>query len=223
MCVSELYKLFRRNVPHILEKIFFSLDYNTFKKCHDVSKDWKNLLISETFLERGKTIFCEQIRYDLMLSTKEGNIDMIIKLLSSFRVDVNFISENDMNLSPLALAALKGHDEVIELLLDKGAEPNVALPGWQAEKEGCTALHIASHWGHKNVAKLLLQGGAEPNIADGVGATPLFDAATEGHKDLVQLLLYNGAELNMTSTEPLGITPLHCAVSKGHKDVVAEQ
>ena len=69
MCVSELDKLFRRNVPHILEKIFLSVDYNTFKKCQEVSKDWKNLLISETFLERGKTIFCEQIRNDLMHST----------------------------------------------------------------------------------------------------------------------------------------------------------
>ena len=155
-----------------------------------------------------------------MLSTKEGNIHIIIKLLSSFWVDVNFISENDMNLSPLALAALKGHEKVIELLLDKGAEPNLALPSWQAEQEGCTALHLASHRGHKNVAKLLLQGGAEPNIADGVGATPLFDAATEGHKDLVQLLLDKGAELNRTSTEPLGTTPLHCAASKGQKDVV---
>ena len=66
MSVSEFNKLLRRNVPHILEKIFLSVDYNTFKKCQEVSKDWKNLLISETFLERGKTIFCEQIRNDLM-------------------------------------------------------------------------------------------------------------------------------------------------------------
>ena len=96
-----------RDVPHILEKIFLSLDYNAFKKCQEVSKDWKNLLISEPFLERGKTIFCEQIRNDLMHSTKEGNIDKIIKLFSRFRIDVNFISENDMNMSPLTLAALK--------------------------------------------------------------------------------------------------------------------
>ena len=34
-------KLFVMNVPHILEKIFLSLDYESFKKCHDVSNTWK--------------------------------------------------------------------------------------------------------------------------------------------------------------------------------------
>ena len=37
MCVSKFDKLLTRNVPHILEKIFLSLDYNTFKKCQEVS------------------------------------------------------------------------------------------------------------------------------------------------------------------------------------------
>ena len=134
MCVSKFDKLLTRNVPHILEKIFLSVDYNTFKKCQEVSKDWKNLLISEPYLEKGKIIFCEQIRNDLMISTNKGKIDIIIKLFSSFRIDVNFISKKCMNMSPLAVATCSGHEDVIQLLLDKGAEPNLALPSWQEEQ-----------------------------------------------------------------------------------------
>ena len=42
-------KLFAMNVPHILEKIFFSLDYDAFKTCAEVSNTWKELLSSESY------------------------------------------------------------------------------------------------------------------------------------------------------------------------------
>ena len=38
--------LFQRSVPHILEKIFLSLDYKTFKACHKVCAAWGETLAS---------------------------------------------------------------------------------------------------------------------------------------------------------------------------------
>ena len=43
---SNFDKFFLRNVPHILEKIFFSLDYMSFKTCMRVNKTWRDLLIT---------------------------------------------------------------------------------------------------------------------------------------------------------------------------------
>ena len=60
--------LLSKNVPHILEDIFFSVDYDSFKKCLEVSKSWNDLLTSESFLRRGKSVFCEEIQDELLLA-----------------------------------------------------------------------------------------------------------------------------------------------------------
>ena len=47
--------LFTRSVPHILEKIFLSLDnYESFQRCLEVSKKWNEVLASESFQEKAK-------------------------------------------------------------------------------------------------------------------------------------------------------------------------
>ena len=41
--------LLSRNVPHILENIFFSMDYNSFKTCMKVNKTWRELLTTAPY------------------------------------------------------------------------------------------------------------------------------------------------------------------------------
>ena len=53
--------LFEKSVPHILERIFFYLDYESFKTCGDVCKVWKDLLTSQTFRRKAKTMFSGEI------------------------------------------------------------------------------------------------------------------------------------------------------------------
>ena len=50
-------RLFQQSVPHILERIFFHLDYESFKACYDVCKVWKILLSSQTYHGRAITVF----------------------------------------------------------------------------------------------------------------------------------------------------------------------
>ena len=45
----EFDKLFTNQVPHILEKIFFALDYYSFMDCGKVCKAWKELHSSELY------------------------------------------------------------------------------------------------------------------------------------------------------------------------------
>ena len=153
----EFEKLLAKRVPHIHEKIFFSLDYKSFMKCVEVSKSWKDWLKSESFLRRGKSVFCKDIQNELLLSAKRGNVDMIRRVLSTFMVDINFTTVN--NISPLLVAAYKGHEDVVQLLLDRGAKPNLA------DHMGHTPLHWAASHGHKGVVQLLLERGAEPRKA----------------------------------------------------------
>ena len=46
---SPLEKLYARSVPHILEKIFFSLDYKSFQTCLKVNSAWNKELSSQRY------------------------------------------------------------------------------------------------------------------------------------------------------------------------------
>ena len=54
-------KLFSINVPLILEKIFFHLDYDSFQQCLRVNKAWTELISSDLYLEKAKSMFEEDI------------------------------------------------------------------------------------------------------------------------------------------------------------------
>ena len=70
-------KLFTKSVPHILEKIFFSLDYHSFKISKEVSNTWKKVLASEAFKRMGKSVFHRNIRRELFHALKDGDADKV--------------------------------------------------------------------------------------------------------------------------------------------------
>ena len=74
---SPFDKLFTRNVPHIYEKIFLSLDYYSFKSCLMVNKKWNQVLTSESFQKMGKSSFNVWLIYAAMY----GHRDMVQLLL----------------------------------------------------------------------------------------------------------------------------------------------
>ena len=59
MAVCEFDKLFTRSVPHILERIFFSLDYVSFTACRDVCKAWSELHASEVYRQKREELLGE--------------------------------------------------------------------------------------------------------------------------------------------------------------------
>jgi 26S proteasome non-ATPase regulatory subunit 10 len=130
--------------------------------------------------------------------------------------------------SPLHIAAMAGHKDIVVLLLAKGADINARA------NLGRTPLHWAAWNGHYEVARILVAHGANVNakvsgkttfpISGGgmpkaeIGSTALHYAAYEGHLDICELLLENGADVNAATAE--GWTPLHRAKFRGHDEVV---
>ena len=47
--VCEFDRIFSRNVPHISEMMFLSLDLMSFMNCLEVCKSWYDLLLSKPF------------------------------------------------------------------------------------------------------------------------------------------------------------------------------
>ena len=72
--------LFTRSVPHILEKIFFYLDYDSFQQCVRVNTTWYELLTSDSYRKKAKTLFCEEIFNDQRRLLK-ASLDSLLYLL----------------------------------------------------------------------------------------------------------------------------------------------
>ncbi|EOD41873.1 hypothetical protein EMIHUDRAFT_431850 [Emiliania huxleyi CCMP1516] len=83
------------------------------------------------------------------------------------RVDANFTLRGCERCTLLMTAARQGHERVVELLLQRGAEVNVV------DSLGGTAMMYAAHQGRERVVKLLLRHGAEINLQDSYGVTTL--------------------------------------------------
>ena len=73
-------KLLAKNVPHILEGIFFSLDYPSFRMCLWVSKTWYELLTTDRFQKKARSTFHEGLLEDekkLRDTAKKGDASEI--------------------------------------------------------------------------------------------------------------------------------------------------
>ena len=215
MAGCEFDKLFASSVPHVYEKIFFSLDYNSFKECLKVCRYWNDLLTSQSYRRIGKLVFCRAIHEELRIAIEEGLIQVVKRILSNGMVDIDYITE--WVGTPLYLASRLGQSVIVQLLLDAGADPNKNSKEWAM----VTPLVIATEYGHLNVVKMLLDGGAPQNIAGGYGCTCLHIAAREGHNDVLKLLLMKGANPNAAMKKiQAGCTPLHYAAKWGNEDGV---
>ncbi|KAE9373917.1 ankyrin, partial [Stipitochalara longipes BDJ] len=93
----------------------------------------------------------------------------------------------------LQMASRDGSKEIVELLLEEGADVN-APP---AREFGATALQFAAIKGLLGIACVLLQYDADVNApaAEVDGRTALEGAAEYGRIDMVQLLLNSGANV----------------------------
>ena len=202
-CVFEI--LFSKSVPHILEKIYFSLDYESFLACFRVNRTWNQLLSSESYQKKFDKLLIEKEKNDKKLwnISRKGNVDEVKRLLSSGGwIDVNCVDGSDQN-TPLIRATWGNHKDVAQVLLNRGAEVD------KANKHGLTALHAAAKSVYKDMVQVLLDGGAEHSREDNKGQTPLHLASISGHPNVVQLLLAKGADRNKVNRS--GKTPLHLA------------
>jgi RNA polymerase sigma factor (sigma-70 family) len=92
--------------------------------------------------------------------------------------------------TPLRNAAGGGHSDIVRILLEHGADPN--LPEEHIAPRG-HALHAAVCNGHHDIVQLLLEHGAYPNVEIESSADTLSAALSRGDERMVELLCSRGA------------------------------
>jgi ankyrin repeat protein len=163
---------------------------------------------------------------DMPTACHTGDIERVRELLRQDRSLANTLSEHEGCYlgagAPLANAAAVGRMDIVQLLLDHGADPN--LPEEQYAPKG-RALYSAVIQGHYEIAKLLLERGAFPNPpVESSGDALWVSRELRPDKRMEQLLLSYGAtppEEREKEDWPtrahnwLRISPLHEAARKG--------
>ena len=157
----------------------------------------------------------------LFEAAEKGQLQRVTDLLSG-GVDVN--AKNSDGGTALMLAAYGGHPEVVRLLLEKGADVNVAMD----VRDRATALMVAASMIYNGeVLKLLLENGSiDVNVAGSDGQTALMYAAGWKEWETVSLLLAH-PQIDVNKTDSAGLTALDHAkgsqVKKLLKDAGAKK
>ncbi len=177
----------------------------------------------------------------LFYAIGKGHVD-VLKVLVKAGVKVNLMIKSKN--TPLVMATTRGRLKMVEILLDGGADPNLAVDGW-------TPLHYAVSNSQPEIVKLLIKrkadytksspGGTTPlalaiesnqlgmittlwlagvnvNEIDRNGETLLHKAAGNGQLEIARRLLGSGAKVDYTDNK--GRTPLHHAAIGGHLEVI---
>ena len=112
---------------------------------------------------------------------------------------------------PLLHAARLGAAEMVRLLLEEGADPNVKGMGF-------TPLGLAALHGYPQVAEWLLKSDAYVYLRSDNGLTPLMNAALLNHVSVMQVILRHDTEIDRVNNA--GRTALSYAAEGGAEQAI---
>ncbi|XP_019852459.1 PREDICTED: uncharacterized protein LOC100641765 [Amphimedon queenslandica] len=195
----------------------------------------------QRLLDRNADINCRNM-FDVtplhfVCDSKDSHKD-ILQLLLEAGADPH-LKELRFQHTPLHKAAIRGHFEIISILLTKALKINdkcqlvIKLP-WKKRRmhsfnwgifyeiiceyhESKTALHLAAENGHAKAIEVLLNHNASIDIAESeTSKTALHLAAENGHKSVVKVLVERGA--NLRKKDYANKIPFHYAIKHHKKD-----
>lgn len=156
----------------------------------------------------------EQDRFQdalLRYSSKGDSLNVDSYLLDR-PTSVNMPVQFDMG-SSLQVASTRGHSELAQLLIHRGADVNRSNYAKQ------TSLHSACESNRASIVYELLAAGADADMRDAMKQTPLHRAAFTGSTDALLALLDYGANLKLRDEGKL--LPIHKAASMGRSEAIA--
>ena len=148
----------------------------------------------------------------LHAAAQNEKTDIVQYLSTKHKAEVESRNKNDN--TPLLLAALHGHFDTAQILIDQfGCNPRAK--GYK----GQTLLHYTCKGEHTKLTKqLIVQYQLDPMAKDDDGNTPLHFAAAAGQVEMIKFLITQNTKVNCLNRT--GWTPLSMAVFYGKRETV---
>ena len=123
-------------------------------------------------------------------------------------------ARNNDHGTALMIACRKGNIEAINVLLNAGADPNIA------DGEYCTCIHLAVYKGYnKDVLEAMIEHDADVNAANKDSITSLMIACQKGNIEAINVLLNAGADPNISDGK-YGSCIQHAVIGGSSKEVL---
>lgn len=148
----------------------------------------------------------------LFAAASSGRPDVARFLLEHLRASSLIHERDDNGATALHYAALEGHDHVVNVLVEWGADVNVCDYG------DIRPIQLAAESGHTSAIAALIVAKADVNVYDQDLNTPVLEAAINGHELACGLLAAAGADVLRPNLA--GKSPLRVAKDSGSEELV---
>ena len=159
-------------------------------------------------LQAGLPVFANGADRELLAAAARNDFAAVEKLLKE---GANANAKDEGNFQPLIFAVNFGSVEIVRLLLEAGADPNINY-------EGSTLLATAAMNGYARITALLLESGARVNERYANESTPLMNAVFMDHASTVEAILNHEPNLSLENSD--GMTALSIAQAQGYQQLV---
>lgn len=165
-------------------------------RCSRVITTWEELELGQRF----------DVTFGLHAPVFFGRTSILKALLKTekYKIHVNLHWPGEEQ-TPLHLAARRGHQDIVRMLIENGADVN-------SDNEHSTKpLHLAIVGGDDDTVNILIENGAVVNISaeDRILLSPLLLAVRHFRESIVYVLLEGGADVDLKDF--YGMAPLHYA------------
>ncbi|XP_071098528.1 serine/threonine-protein phosphatase 6 regulatory ankyrin repeat subunit B-like [Haliotis cracherodii] len=176
------------------------------KGVYSGKKDTLDLLLS-----KGANPSLTSYDNDTLLhaASRGGNIDIVRHVIGDFNIN----TRGGNGHTPLMLAVCGGHTDVVNFLVDHGADVHMV------DNDGDSLLHLACEKGNLKMVKHVMSY-SDINLRDNFGWTPLAMAAVEGKFAVFKYLKGLGADV--TLTDRAGDDVYTLALQGGCREIIKE-
>ncbi|MDT8271704.1 MAG: ankyrin repeat domain-containing protein [Desulfomonilia bacterium] len=137
--------------------------------------------VVEFLIDAGIDLGSVYSQMALTRAASSGRID-VVELLIERGVDIHSTPALDRRTAFMHASSTRNNSRMVKLLLDAGSKVNLR------DRDGCTALILASAAGDAETVRLLLAAGADVNVQNSRGETAEMSALRHRHFEIVNLL-----------------------------------